>query len=52
LTTSRADTGMISSTATRPDSGSSAPFTHASWWLPKITHSSGQRSPGIVAITS
>jgi len=33
--------------ATCPEMGSSAPFTHPSWWLPRITHSSGKTEPGI-----
>ena len=35
-----------SSSGTRPDTGSSAPFTHASWWLPRTIHSSGNCTPG------
>src|SRR5256885_17064488 len=36
----------------RPLTGSSAPFTHASWWLPRITHWSGFAEPRRTAITS
>ena len=41
-----------SSSGTNPEIGSSAPFTQASWWLPRITHSSGATAPGMRAITS
>jgi hypothetical protein len=40
------------SSATWPDSGSLAPNTQPSWWLPRITHWSGSSAPRIVAITS
>ncbi len=41
-----------SNNADCPLIGSLAPFTHASWWLPLITHSSGKVLPFIFAITS
>ena len=41
-----------SSTAIVPEIGSSAPFTQASWWLPRRIHSSGYAAPGMRAITS
>ena len=35
-----------------PLTGSAAPFTHASWWLPRMIHSSGNVDPWIRATTS
>jgi hypothetical protein len=37
--------------ATMPLVGSSAPLTHASWWLPRTTHSSGRSEPLSRAMT-
>src|SRR5439155_1745708 len=41
-----------SSSGAWPESGSWAPFTHASWWLPRMIHASGSAEPGMRAITS
>src|SRR5439155_1378470 len=41
-----------SSSGAWPEIGSSAPFTQASWWLPRMIHSSGAPVPGMRAITS
>ena len=41
-----------SSSATWPETGSSAPLTQPSWWLPRSTHRSGSSAPRMVAITS
>jgi hypothetical protein len=41
----------VSISDTAPLTGSSAPFTHASWWLPKITHSSGNVDPSMRTMT-
>ena len=41
-----------SSTATMPLTGSVAPKTQPSWWLPRITHWSGSSAPGSIAMTS
>ena len=41
-----------SSSAESPLIGSSAPLTQASWWLPRMTHSSGHTEPSIFATTS
>jgi hypothetical protein len=41
----------VSINATAPLMGSSAPFTHASWWLPKTIHSSGKADPSMRTIT-
>jgi hypothetical protein len=41
----------VSINDTAPLMGSSAPFTHASWWLPKMTHSSGNVAPSMRTMT-
>ena len=41
----------VSISAEAPLIGSSAPITHASWWLPKTIHSSGRVVPGMRATT-
>jgi len=42
----------LATCATMPLTGSAAPLTQASWWLPRMTHWSGRSEPSSRAITS